>query len=252
MKNTTKLLNLMTTRKKIYEIIEISDDNNLSKAYDRLMMCAIVTSIVPLAFKGQYLWMSIVDTVTVSLFVIDYLLRWLTADLKKGKLFGLAVYPFTPLAIIDLLSILPSLTILNNSFKLLKIFRLFRSFRMLRIFRLARYSKSINMILTVFKNQKETLITIGGIALSYILISALIIINVEPDTFPSYFDAVYWAIVSLTTVGYGDIYPVTVIGKIITMLSSILGIAIVALPAGIITAGMMEEINKEKTDFKDM
>lgn len=97
------------------------------------------------------------------------------------------------------------------------------------------------MILNVFKNQKDTLITIGGIAIGYILISALIILNIEPDTFNTYFDAVYWATVSLTTVGYGDIYPVTTIGKVITMISSIFGIAIVALPAGVITAGIMEE-----------
>ena len=242
----------MTTRENIYEIIEISDNNNLSKAYDRFMMCAIVLSVIPLAFKEQSLWMTIVDTITVVLFIIDYLLRWLTADIKKGNLSGLLKYPFTFMAVIDLLSILPSLTLLNSSFKLLKIFRLLRSFRMLRIFKLARYSKSINLILAVFKNQKETLITIGGIALGYVLVSALIIINVEPDTFSSYFDAVYWATVSLTTVGYGDIYPVTVIGKIITMISSIFGIAIVALPAGIITAGIMEEINKSKSEPKNI
>ena len=76
--------------------------------------------------------------------------------------------------------------------------------------------------------------------------SALVIFNVEPDSFSSFFDAVYWATVSLTTVGYGDIYPVSVFGRIITMLSSILGIAIVALPAGIITAGYMTEIQKEE------
>lgn len=102
------------------------------------------------------------------------------------------------------------------------------------------------MILNVFKNQKDTLITIGGIAIGYILISALIILNIEPDTFNTYFDAVYWATVSLTTVGYGDIYPVTTIGKVITMISSIFGIAIVALPAGVITAGIMEELEKNK------
>ena len=79
----------------------------------------------------------------------------------------------------------------------------------------------------------------------YILISALIIINIEPDSFNNYFDAVYWATVSLTTVGYGDIYPVTSLGKVITMISSFFGIAIIALPSGIITAGFMESINAE-------
>ena len=84
----------------------------------------------------------------------------------------------------------------------------------------------------------------GFLAAAYVMISALVIFNAEPDTFDSFFDAIYWATVSLTTMGYGDIYPVTTIGRIITMVSSVFGIAIIALPSGIITAGLMEEINK--------
>ncbi len=83
-------------------------------------------------------------------------------------------------------------------------------------------------------------------AVGYILVSALIIFNVEGDSFTNFFDAVYWATVSLTTVGYGDIYPVTTAGRIIAMISSLLGIAIVALPAGIITAGYMDVLNNNK------
>ncbi len=88
----------------------------------------------------------------------------------------------------------------------------------------------------------------GTLAFGYILVAALVIFNVEPDSFNTFFDAVYWATVSLTTVGYGDIYPVSTMGRIITMLSSVFGIAIVALPAGIITAGYMTEIQKENRD----
>ena len=88
------------------------------------------------------------------------------------------------------------------------------------------------------------MIIVGLLALGYIFISALIIFNVEPSTFPNFFDALYWATISLTTVGYGDIYAVSTTGKIITMISSFLGIAIVALPAGIITAGYMKEIKE--------
>ena len=77
------------------------------------------------------------------------------------------------------------------------------------------------------------------------LVSALVIYNVEPESFGSFFDAIYWATVSLTTVGYGDIYPVTTIGRIVTMTSSIFGIAIIALPSGVITAGYLSEVNKE-------
>lgn len=95
----------------------------------------------------------------------------------------------------------------------------------------------------VFRRSKEPLIAVCTLAGAYILVSALVIFNVEPDSFDTFFDAIYWATVSLTTMGYGDIYPITTAGRIITMISSIFGIAIVALPAGIITAGYMNEIN---------
>ncbi len=93
--------------------------------------------------------------------------------------------------------------------------------------------------------QKDSLLTVLALAIAYILISALIIFNVEPDTFSDFFEAIYWATISLTTMGYGDIYPITTIGRIVTIVSSLFGIAIVALPAGIVTAGYMEEIKKD-------
>ena len=123
--------------------------------------------------------------------------------------------------------------------------------RVLRVFKAARYSRSIQIIGKVFQSSKEPLAAVGSLALVYILVSALIIINVEPDSFENFFDAVYWATVSLTTMGYGDIYPVTTIGRFVTMLSSIFGIAIVALPSGIITAGYLSEIERENAEKKD-
>ena len=90
--------------------------------------------------------------------------------------------------------------------------------------------------------------TVGVLAVMYILISALIVFSVEPDTFDSFFEAVYWATVSLTTVGYGDIYPSSTAGRIVAMVSSVFGIAIVALPSSIITAGYMEALIGEKKD----
>ena len=123
-----------------------------------------------------------------------------------------------------------------------------RAFRVLRIFKALRYSKSISIIVVVLKKAKEPLMAVTILSIAYILTSALIIFNIEPDSFDTFFDAVYWATVSLTTVGYGDIYPVTTFGRMVTMLSSIFGIAIVALPAGIITAGYMSEINKQVDD----
>ena len=83
-------------------------------------------------------------------------------------------------------------------------------------------------------------------AAAYILVSALVIYNVEPESFGTFFDAIYWATISLTTVGYGDIYPVTTIGRIVTMISSAFGIAIIALPSGVITAAYLAEIDKDE------
>lgn len=147
------------------------------------------------------------------------------------------------MAIIDLLSILPSINMINKGFKALKTIRLIRTFRVLRIFKSFRYSKNIQIILQVGKNSKKALIAVLYLAIGYIFVCALIIFNVEPDSFNTFFDAIT---ISLTTVGYSDIYPVTTLGRIITMVSSFMGIAIVALPAGIITAGYMKEIESDK------
>ena len=150
------------------------------------------------------------------------------------------------MAIIDLLSILPSINMINKGFKALKTIRLIRTFRVLRIFKSFRYSKNIQIILQVEKNSKKALIAVLYLAIGYIFVCTLIIFNVEPDSFNTFFDAIYWATISLTTVGYGDIYPITTLERIITMVSSFMGIVIVALPAGIITAGYMKEIESDK------
>lgn len=229
-------------RKKIFDIVEIADqDNKLSKFYDYFMYVFIVISVIPLFYKQTNLLFVWIEYVTVSIFIIDYLLRWLTADLKYNKGYASFVkYPFTFLALLDLLSILPSLSVLNPGFKLFRLFRLNRAFRTLK---LLRYSKSFNLILQVIEKEKKGLMAVCYLAGGYVVLTALIMFQVEPNSFSRFFDAIYWAVVTLTTVGYGDIYPVSDIGKIISMISSIMGIAIVALPTGIITAGYMREIN---------
>ncbi len=235
-------------RKRLYSIVEPTDNNNtLSSVYDFIMMTTIIVSIIPLAFKETNIVFQWIDYITVGIFILDYLLRLITADYKlKKSVVSFFVYPITPMAIIDLVSILPSITVLNSGFRLLKMFRLLRTLKVLRAFKFLRYSKSFDIIASVFKKQKKVLSAVATMAVAYVLVSALVIYNVEPESFGTFFDAIYWATISLTTVGYGDIYPVSTIGRIVTMISSVFGIAIIALPSGVITAGYLAEINKDE------
>ncbi len=241
-------------RKRIFEIIETAETGDrISALYDGIMMVLIVLSLIPLAFKTETSFLSGIDRACASAFVFDYFLRLFTADYKLPKRRSAAffLYPFTPMAIIDLLSVLPSFTLISRSFKVLRILRMFRALRVLRVFKAARYSRSVRIILGVLQRSKDALFAVCTMAIVYVLICALVILNVEPDSFDNFFEAVYWATVSLTTMGYGDIYPVTTVGRVFTMISSVFGIAIIALPAGIITAGYMDALQEEKKKKED-
>lgn len=242
-------------RKRIFEITEQSKDGDrISYIYDTVMLVAIITSIIPLTFTHDHPIFKSMETITVTLFIIDYLFRWITADLRLGKKgWSFAIYPFTGWAIIDLLSILPGLVVLGRGFKLLRITRLLR---ILRLFKLIRYSDKIQVFGKVIVKERGVLLTVLGISVFYVFLTALIMFNAEPHynpatgapTFETFFDALYWATVTLTTVGYGDMIPVTDLGRLISMLSSLFGMAVIALPSGVITASYLDELKaiKEK------
>ncbi|MBQ6465984.1 MAG: ion transporter [Oscillospiraceae bacterium] len=237
-------------RKRIFEIIEVSRDGDRASAvYDSVMIVLIALSLLPLMYKESTPFLNAVDKIAVAVFTLDYLLRWSTADLKFGRRSALSFlrYPFSFMALIDLLSILPSLTVLNSAFKVLRMFRMVRALRVFRVLRAVRYSKSLRIIGAVLKNSRESLLAVGSLAVAYIFICSLVIFNAEPDSFRNFFEALYWSTVLLTTVGFGDITPVTAIGRFIAMSSSIFGIAIVALPSGIITAGYMKLLSADES-----
>lgn len=144
-------------RNKLFSIIESAEnDSKLSNVYDFIMMVTIVVSVVPLAFKETNTVFQWIDYITVTIFILDYFLRLITADYKlKKSVVSFFVYPITPMAVIDLISILPSITILNSSFRLLKLFRLLRTLKVLRAFKFLRYSKSFDIITNVFRKQKR-------------------------------------------------------------------------------------------------
>ena len=208
--------------------------------YDWFIMFVAIASVVPMMFRGALsMWMQTLESITVYILFFDYILRWMTHDfrMKNHSVWAFFIYPFTPLAIMDIAGILPTLGLLPPTFMIL---------RVLRLVKLAQYSQSCRRVMNVFRSQAKTLCSVLIIAIAYIFISALVMFVHEPaDNFPTFFDALYWATTALTTVGYGDIYPATQIGRFISMVSSLLGIAVIAMPAGIVTAGFMEELNKD-------
>lgn len=239
-------------RRRIFDIVEAGSEDWVSQAYDVCMIAVIVVSLVPLAFKYTTPLFWTIERVAVCVFILDYLLRWGTADLKLKKgMKSFLVYPFTFMAIIDLLSILPVLTVLNEGFRSLRVLRLFTTMRVLRVFKILRYSRNINIIVRVFRKQKDALIVVGWLVVGYIFVTALVVFNMEPRTFTDFFHALYWATISLTTVGYGDVYPMSTTGRFITMLSSVVGVAVIALPSSILTVGYLAEITEEKEEKRD-
>lgn len=237
-------------RRRIYEIIdEAYEDDFWSKLYDVIMIIVIIASLIPLTSKEYTLTFKIIDYITVTIFIIDYFLRLITADIKfenRSKK-SFVRYPFTPMAIIDLLAILPTLSPLSYNFKLLKLLKLLKFARVIKALNFLQHSKYVEVIENVFKKQKQALTIVITMAILYILASALVVFNVEPDSFDTFFDAIYYATMTLTELGHSGITLVTNIGKTVTMISSILGIVIVALPAAILTAGYIHEMKKAES-----
>ena len=245
----------MMLRKRIYDVIDTSfGKSRLSSIYNYVMLAAIFIGLLPLMFLKQNHFLVLFDVLSCIVFIIDYLLRWFTADyhLKfKQRWMAFVLYPISFMAIIDLLSILPTVCLINPAFKA---FRVSRLFKILRVVKFVRYFEPLELIISVIKGQRKVLLTVFSLAMFYTFVTALIMFNagngVEPETgkllFNDFFEAFYWAASTLTTVGYGDIYPVNDLGRAISMVSALVGIAIIALPSGVITAAYMEELEKRK------
>lgn len=237
-------------KRRVYEVIEVSHVGDISsRAYDILMTTAIIVGLVPLTFKGNNLFAMAIDVFTSILFLIDYCARVYTADYKMGYKHWRAyvAYILTPLAIFDFLSIVPVIYIFLPISSIIGLLRLFRIFRVLK---LIRYSKTMIIIANVIRKVKSQLIAVLILITVYIFVAAMLIFQLEPNLFNNFFDALYWATISITTIGYGDISPVTPVGRFITMVSALVGMAVIALPTGIITAAYMAEISRKKSKYE--
>ncbi len=236
-------------RLRMFQIVQRAQTGDrVSRAYDIFLVIVAFVSIVPMFFHVGYLSetthfvINTLDLVSVYILAFDYILRWITHDLKEGHPYSwksFVRYPFTLPAIIDLLGILPSLNVLPAGFTFL---------RVLRVFRLFRYSRHLSIIANVFYQERKTLGLILLIAAMYTFITSLIMFTFEDETFGSFLDALYWGTITLTTIGFGDIYPLTDAGRVITSVSALVGIFVLALPAGIMTGSFLKQLQIRRED----
>ena len=245
-------------RKRIFDIIQIgSKEDRISAICDYVIVASIVLNLLVL-YVGTFqvpsdlkLFMNRVEAVTVVIFVIEYILRVWTADYlypEKTAPKARLTFIFSVFGIIDLFSILPYFLLMLPSGMVA--FRVLRVFRIFRLFKINAQYDAFNVIMDVLKNKKEQIISSVCIVLIMMLASSLLMYSVEheaqPEVFENAFSGVWWSVSTLLTVGYGDIYPVTTLGQIMAIIMSFLGVGLVAIPTGIISAGFVEQYTRMK------
>lgn len=249
-------------KSRVFEIIEVGKSLP-SRIFDVFIIIMIILTLITViaeTFDIPNFWQDIFnkfEIVSVIVFTVEYILRVWTADLLHSELSPLRArlkYITSFMAIIDLLAILPFY--LPFFIKIdLRALRALRVIRLLRVFKINRYTSALSTIAQVFKNKASQLVSSMLVVGLLMIIASILMYNIEsaaqPDKFANAFDALWWAIATLTTVGYGDVYPITVAGKILSIIIAILGIGMVAVPTGIITAGFSEVLDKQKSDKDD-
>jgi voltage-gated potassium channel len=251
----------MTTRERIYKIIEKAEDGDKASAvfdwFLIILLCFNIIAVISSSFSGiqdKYgKLFTYFEYFSVTVFTIEYLLRVWTAPYKfplppkKPSFYPYVCFIFSFMGIFDLCAILPFY--LPFLFIDLRVLRILRLFRLLRFFKLTRYNKSFELIGRVFKNEKEKLfMTVFILGVMLLLASSLMYAvenAVQPEEFPNILATLWWAVVTLTTVGYGDVFPITILGKLLSGIISILGIGLIALPSGIISSGFINLYDKE-------
>jgi voltage-gated potassium channel len=218
----------------------IEDNDTLTgKSFDLFIQFLIIVSVISFSIEtipnlsaGTTKFLSVIEAVTVAIFTLEYLLRLYVAN-KKLK------YIFSFYGVIDLLAIAPSLLATGVDLRSLRILRMLRLFR---IFKLVRYNKAIKRLGRALYMAKEEFILFGITALMLLYLSAVGIYYFEneaqPEQFKSIFHSLWWAVATLTTVGYGDVYPITLGGRIFTFFILMIGLGIVAVPAGLLASAL--------------
>lgn len=246
-------------KKRIYEILEVArPGDKVSSATDIFIMTLVLCNVLAVVlesvqelqarFGQMFLWF---EVVSIAIFTIEYLLRiWSCTSDKQysSPLYGRLRFALTPLALIDLLAIAPFY--IPFALPDLRVVRAMRLIRILRILKFGRYSEAFRLLGRVLHGKRQELAATFTILVALLIIAASLMYEaerlVQPDEFRSIPAAMWWAIVTLTTVGYGDVFPVTDTGRMLAAMIAVLGIGMVALPTGIIGAGFVETFQTRK------
>lgn len=248
-------------RKWLYQVLENNRHGIASKVINIGLMVLILLNVISIIASSEQSigeeyaqFFNRFEMFALAVFTIEYLIRvWVSIEKKSTEeprpILTRLRYMLTPMALVDLLAILPSyLLLLGHDFLIL------RALRLIRVFKLTRYSRSMELISTVFKQEFETIISAIFVLIILIVISATGIYivegNVQPEEFGSIPRALWWATVTLTTVGYGDVVPITDLGRAFGIVIVISGIGMAALPAGILASGFTTEISRRRERFK--
>lgn len=246
-------------RKKVFLILEVSQKkNDLSWFFDLFLAGLIVLNIIAYILQTvesidrlHHDLFRNFEYFSVAFFSLEYLLRMWTivenpnyAHPVKGRI----KYAISAMAIIDLLAVLPffiSLGLMDTSY-----LRVLRLFRLLRLFKMVRYLSALGAMTAVFRQRKEQLFVSIAFILFMLIISSCLMYfaehNAQPDVFASIPETMWWGVCTLTTVGYGDLYPITPLGKFLGGMITILGVGLFALPTGILASGFSDNLQRKR------
>ena len=248
-------------RRKLFALFsEETRDKGFPKYFNYFIMTLILVNVVSMiletvksVYEPYHSYFYAFELFVIAVFTCEYIMRILTADLAfpcGNRLRSILKYMFSFYGLIDLLAILPfymPFTKLD-----LRIVRTLRLLRFLRLFKITRYNNSMELIKSVMSEKRSELGVTCFVILIVMIIASFLMFYAEnaaqPDHFPNVLACIWWSIVTLTTVGYGDVFPVTGIGRFIGGVIAFLGIGLVALPTGIISAGFLEKLNEKNKD----
>lgn len=257
----------MKWKQSVFELINEkgSGRNSWNRTFQILIIVLIIFSILEIILESfqnlnikYHQQFKYFEILTVIIFSLEYLLRLWTADLKYptlSKIQARLKFMTSFTGVIDLVAILPFFLPFFFKFDL-RFIRILRVLRLLRVFKLNRYTKSFILVGNVFYEKRSEMGITFFVTFILLLMSSTIMYNLEneaqPDKFPDIISTFWWAIATLTTVGYGDVFPVTAWGKLVSGIIAMLGIGLVALPTGIISAGFVEKLEEAKEEKEQL